>query len=140
MKKEETPLEYDAVAVLSGPEPQRSLLEEKVLEQMKRLKGRFAVAGGKTEGVGRKNVPSHIRYYPYLTHKELNALMLSARLIICRSGYSSLMDLAVLKKPALLIPTPGQPEQEYLADLHKGAAQYCIQHQSNLKLESAIVQ
>lgn len=140
MKKEETPLKYDAVAVLSGPEPQRSLLEEKVLEQMKRLKGRFAVVGGKTESSKETEPGPHIHYFSFLTHKELNALLLSAKLIICRSGYSSLMDLAVLKKPALLIPTPGQPEQEYLAELHKGAAQFCIQHQNNLKLESAIVQ
>jgi UDP-N-acetylglucosamine:LPS N-acetylglucosamine transferase len=126
--------------VLSGPEPQRSYLEEKVLDQMGRMKGNFAVVGGKTDEVGNRPLPSHIRYFAFLTHEELNELMLSAKLIICRSGYSSLMDLAVLEKPALLIPTPGQPEQEYLAELHVGAEQFTIQTQDGLHLEKVMIQ
>jgi len=35
--------------------------------------------------------------------------------VISRSGYTTIMDLAVLEKKAYFIPTPGQNEQEYLA-------------------------
>lgn len=48
----------------------------------------------------------------------LKGLILSAKMIICRSGYSSIMDLALLKRHANYIPTKGQPEQEYLALIH----------------------
>jgi UDP:flavonoid glycosyltransferase YjiC (YdhE family) len=43
--------------------------------------------------------------------------IVSAETIISRNGYSTLMDLQFLKKKAVLIPTPGQLEQEYLAGL-----------------------
>ena len=41
--------------------------------------------------------------------------MCASKLLVCRSGYSTLLDLSVIQSRAILIPTPGQPEQEYLS-------------------------
>src|SRR5690606_28996974 len=60
-------------------------------------------------------IPPHISYHKRLTKKDLLPLLRQASLVICRSGYSTLMDLAALGKKAIVIPTPGQTEQEYLA-------------------------
>ncbi|MNJ82678.1 hypothetical protein D3C87_00820 [compost metagenome] len=43
----------------------------------------------------------------------------SAEIIVSRNGYSTLMDLQFLNKKAVLISTPGQLEQEYLAEIHE---------------------
>ncbi|MEO6706954.1 MAG: glycosyltransferase, partial [Ginsengibacter sp.] len=56
-----------------------------------------------------------VRIENHLPAMELNVLMQQSRIIISRSGYTTVMDLATLRKKAILIPTPGQTEQEYLA-------------------------
>src|SRR5690606_15717840 len=61
------------------------------------------------------DLPSHIRYHTHLNAGQLSAALAAAILVICRSGYSTLMDLCTMGQKALLIPTPGQTEQEYLA-------------------------
>lgn len=105
--------------LISGPEPSRSLFESELLKQAAALtQYRFVVAAG-APGAGTPPgdvpvLPSHIRYHPYLGTSDLLDAILGSELVICRSGYSTLMDLAVLRKKALLVPTPGQTEQEYL--------------------------
>lgn len=120
--------EYDVVAVLSGLEPQRTLLEQQLLHEFVGTNKRVLIVRGKVNeppmSISKKNVTLR----PYLPDAELASALLGASLIISRSGYSSLMDYAALgllpaspssKSPSLrLIPTPGQPEQEYLAALH----------------------
>lgn len=99
--------------ILSGVEPHRSFLREAVVKRYKSSGEHLIIAGDdKASTVG--NVIS----LPYVRTEALKPLMLSAKHIICRSGYSMLMDLKVLNCEAELIPTPGQPEQEYLAQLH----------------------
>lgn len=101
--------------LLSGPEPLRTLLEEKLLRQAVLLTDfRFVVVGGKVGGSIPQGLPDHITYHSYLAGSALAPTLREAELVICRSGYSTLMDLTVLEKNALLIPTPGQSEQEYL--------------------------
>lgn len=102
--------------LLSGPEPQRSLLESKLLLQIKELtQFNFVIIGGNPSGNIPNPLPPHITYHTYLNASEVSNHIIDAALVICRSGYSTLMDLGILKKKALLIPTPGQTEQEYLA-------------------------
>lgn len=102
--------------LLSGPEPMRSILEEKMLQQAAVLKDyHFHIVAGNPSGAARAHLPAHITYTTYTSARELADAFVNARLVICRSGYSTLMDLAVFEKKALLIPTPGQSEQEYLA-------------------------
>lgn len=104
----------EILALISGPEPQRTILQEILTEQL--------LSTGKTcwivSGVPEKEVEfqeGKLRIFPHLQDRELSAAILKARTIICRSGYSTLMDLHALGKKAILIPTPGQSEQEYLA-------------------------
>lgn len=101
--------------VLSGPEPQRTLLEKNLLPQviMLNLPSVF-VRGLVTEKMGESEI-DQVKIVNYLKSDELQKVLEQSDVIVARSGYSTIMDLAVLKKRAVLIPTPGQPEQEYLA-------------------------
>jgi len=116
MQKEDLPIQYDFTAVLSGPEPQRTKLE-KILTDLfsKSSSHRFCIVRGTS--TERKNNPKkeNIKVFDLLTSEDLNLVMNTSAHIICRSGYTSIMDLIKLEKPATLIPTPGQYEQEYLA-------------------------
>ncbi|WP_229207968.1 glycosyltransferase [Dyadobacter beijingensis] len=103
------------LVLLSGPEPMRGILEEKVLRQAARIAGyHFHIIAGNPSGVAPAHLPAHITYATHANAEELAAALSAAGLVICRSGYSTLMDLVFLGKKALLIPTPGQSEQEYL--------------------------
>lgn len=70
--------------------------------------------------------------------KELEVEMANSKHIVCRSGYSSIMDLAALGKNAILVPTPGQTEQEYLAEKLKYEKKYYFEHQHEFNLMRAI--
>lgn len=101
--------------MLSGPEPQRSILASILWQQVQHYNGRVVFVEGSNDFVFPAEVPAHIQYHRQLTKEALLPLIEGASMVICRSGYSSLMDLAALHKKAILIPTPGQTEQEYLA-------------------------
>ena len=101
----------EVVMVLSGPEPSRSIFENKIREQLKDFKGRYVLV----QGLPNSNAIAEPNIIPYADPKTLTVLMQKAELVICRSGYSSVMDLLALGKKAVLIPTPGQTEQMYLA-------------------------
>lgn len=126
--------EYDVVVVLSGPEPQRTYLENILLEQAVTLPQRFLFVQGKTHTQGQYFISENVEVVAYLTTQTLNQVLCASQYVVCRSGYSSIMDLAALGKKALLIPTPGQTEQEYLAERlqARGIMPMQVQHQINL--------
>ncbi|MEI7587246.1 glycosyltransferase [Runella sp.] len=140
MEKYQKADEYEVAIVLSGPEPQRSFLENKLLEQAIDLPGRCIVVRGKTNTKEHYFAAEHIEVVSYLTARDLNEVLLSSKVVVCRSGYSSIMDLAVLGKKALLIPTPGQTEQEYLADFWAEQGYFLVQEQEKIDLEAALTQ
>ncbi|MBS1647296.1 MAG: glycosyltransferase [Bacteroidetes bacterium] len=106
---------YDVLLLLSGAEPQRSLLEQKLLFMYKDASSlKIALVRGSSAET-KKNIPKNVTVYPYASSKQLQHLLEVSKKIICRSGYSTLMDLHAVEKKATLIPTPGQSEQEYLA-------------------------
>lgn len=107
--------QYNWVALLSGPEPQRSALEALITEASETLDLRLAIVAGQPEAGTAPTMRGTITRFPHLDTPALSALIADSEAIICRSGYSTLCDLAALKRRALLIPTPGQTEQEYLA-------------------------
>ena len=123
--------------LLSGPEPQRSMLSDKLWQQVSSLSMPVVFVEGDAKAY-RNNVPAHIRHFPRVAGAELQDLIEKAQIVVCRSGYSTLMDLLLLKKKAILIPTPGQTEQEYLARtlLHRGA--FYAAPQKNFSLEKAL--
>lgn len=102
------------LVILSGPEPQRSILEEIILQQAAELPFQFIVVQGKSEKKETKHIQDNIQLITYCTTDELNHLILQSEIIISRGGYSTLMDLALFGKKCIFIPTPGQTEQEYL--------------------------
>lgn len=133
---------YDIGIVLSGPEPQRTYLEEKLLKDVKKLHSKtpeiqILFVKGKI-GSPEKEIYDNIEIHNYLTSHELNNKMAACKLIIARSGYSTIMDLAVMNKKAILIPTPDQTEQEYLADLHQRQGSFYAMSQSEFELEEAL--
>jgi len=120
--------------ILSGPEPQRTILENKVVDQIVNYPATATIVRGLP---GEKNIiPSTntIHFYNHLSSEELNNEAMKAEFIISRSGYSTVMDIAALRKKSILIPTPGQTEQEYLADhLMKKKFSFCVK-QNNFSL------
>lgn len=109
--------EVDILVMLSGVEPQRSYLEERIIQQAQHIKNRkFLFLKGIVDG-DKKKIESHIKILPFASGKQLNDLLLKANIVICRSGYSSVMDLYYLGKKVIFIPSKGQTEQEYLAEL-----------------------
>jgi UDP-N-acetylglucosamine:LPS N-acetylglucosamine transferase len=131
--------QYDICILLSGPEPQRTQLEFELLEQANELKGqKIIVIQGKTdERQSSKLVHPNLEIVSFLTTKELNRVFLQSKMIVSRSGYSTIMDLHRLKKKALLIPTPGQTEQEVLAESFNSSGVCDIQKQGAVDLKHA---
>lgn len=138
MQAEMSEHEYDVAVVLSGPEPQRTYLEQRLLEQAMLLPQKFIFIQGKTRAKEHHYVAENVEVVSYLTSQELNKVLLASKYLVCRSGYSSIMDLAALSKKALLIPTPGQTEQEYLADFFGNQNIFLVQKQEEIDLETGL--
>jgi uncharacterized protein (TIGR00661 family) len=109
------PTNKKVLAILSGPEPQRSILEKEILLKFWESPFRLTIVAGKHEK-SMPGLPGHIDYIRFADGAELKELILESEYIIARAGYSTLMDLISLQRKALIIPTPGQTEQEYLAE------------------------
>lgn len=114
-KGEEKEKDIDNLVILSGPEPQRTFLERKLLKKLGKTAGNHVLVRGRIKGSALEDT-GNITTYAFLHEKELGKLISRAKLVICRSGYSSILDLVRLGAKALLIPTPQQPEQKYLAE------------------------
>ena len=135
MKKNELSIKYDYLLLLSGPEPQRSLFEKKLLAEFKNSNQTILLVRGVVEKEQIKSQKGNITIYNFMKSAELEKAINESEIVIARSGYTTLMDLSVLEKKAFFIPTPGQFEQEYLAkrmsDLN--LAPFC--NQNNFSLE-----
>lgn len=125
------------IALISGPEPQRSIFEEILISEFKLHPEKSVIIRGKTESQKIETI-NNITLYPHLPTSELLEFLKNANLIICRPGYSTIMDLAVLNKKAVLVPTPGQTEQEYLARKLKGKGIFFSETQANFSLNTAL--
>lgn len=102
--------------VLSGPEPQRNILKQKLIRLLKNKKPDTVILEGKPALKREINKSDNIIYYNHLPASEMEDIIKSSKGIITRSGYTTIMELISLNCSALLIPTPGQTEQEYLAE------------------------
>ena len=106
---------YDLMVLLSGPEPQRSMLEKKLRGELLAFSGTVLFVKGQVEQEQKQEQKGNIHFYNFMTSVQLQKAIAESRALLCRSGYTTLMDLAKMGKKAFLIPTPGQFEQEYLA-------------------------
>jgi uncharacterized protein (TIGR00661 family) len=114
-QRKELPKEYDFCILLSGPEPQRTLLEEMIVPGLAGINGKIALVRGKPGSTEIIAAPQQVTVFNHLNTQELQELVQKSRFIVSRSGYTTVMELVSLGKKAILIPTPGQTEQEYLA-------------------------
>jgi uncharacterized protein (TIGR00661 family) len=138
LKKKKLKQDIDYFISLSGPEPQRTVLEHKIFEQIKHLKGKVVIGLGKPEDktVTKKN---NIEIYGFLDAEKQEEMMNRAKFIISRPGYTTVMDIIELeKRKALFIPTPSQPEQEYFGYLYDKKKLFEKVDQENLELRLAL--
>ena len=125
------------LVILSGPEPQRTIFEKIVVNQAVRKGIALTIVQGKTEK-RRDKTENQIRYISFADKNQLYDLIQASELVICRSGYSSIMDLSVLGKKAVFVPTPGQTEQKYLANRLKEQGVAYFEEQKEFRLDRAI--
>jgi UDP-N-acetylglucosamine transferase subunit ALG13 len=134
------PILYDCLLLLSGPEPQRTVLENIFLQQLKNYDGKFLMVRGLPNNEKQLTTTfANGKLVNYLNTPNLNVAMLQAKIIVCRSGYTTIMDLCKLEKKAILIPTPGQTEQEYLANYLQQEKYFFSTTQQNFNLQTAIL-
>jgi len=126
--------DVDCYVSISGPEPQRTILEDIILRQVYDVPGCVVVSLGKPEEAGRTWTHGRATVHAYVSRYQQQELMNRAHVIVSRSGYTTMMEIAELGKRALLIPTPGQTEQEYLAGLHSRLGNYYSVTQDRLDL------
>ena len=123
-------MSFFTLALLSGPEPQRSKFERIIISRRHIFPGKLIIVAGKPGDSVKKD--KDIQRYSWLDGPELKSLLESAGLVICRSGYSTIMDINLLGCPVIMVPTPGQPEQEYLASHMAGRYGISIIEQKEL--------
>lgn len=132
------PIVYDYCVLISGPEPQRSLFEQIVLAQLDRVSGKKIIVRGKPGTVDDVQDAAGVTIHQHLSGEQLQQVMQQSRFIICRSGYTTVMEILALHKKSILVPTPGQTEQEYLAErLMQQQWAYSVQ-QGQLNVADAI--
>ena len=124
--------------ILSGPEPQRSMLEKILEKQLSVYPGKVCIVRGMPGEKAKPADSAKVQWYNHLPAKDLQELMSAAELVICRSGYTTVMDLVKMQKKAILVPTPGQPEQEYLAVYLMQQQLFLSEQQDDLDLQSAL--
>lgn len=125
--------DLDAFISISGPEPQRSILERIVRDQLPHLPGRIVVALGRPEVSTVERVGA-TDLYGFLERAAQEEMINRARVIVARPGFSTISALAEVGRRALFIPTPGQTEQVYLAAYHqsRGTVHAAPQHRLRL--------
>jgi UDP-N-acetylglucosamine:LPS N-acetylglucosamine transferase len=141
-KKQFFETRYTAAIVLSGPEPQRSILEKKIRQELSEQQNSEAnyilIRGTRSKNDVLDTKIPNLEIHDVLTSTVLNQKILESAVVICRSGYSSIMDLVYLQKVAILIPTPGQTEQEYLATELMRQKQFFSQTQAEFDMQTAL--
>ena len=135
IERSDVPSNLDHLIMISGPEPQRSRLEEILLPQVSSLAGNNTVLLGSPAKEGLRTITPGCTVIGYASTAQKIELMNRAKCIVCRSGYTSMMELAELdKRRALFIPTPGQTEQEYLSWYYRENGWFYSESQYRLDL------
>lgn len=131
------PTDNEVLVLISGPEPLRSCLQKQLLHVLKELGKPSVMLCGLPNGES-EMVDGNVRILSHTSDEHFIDLVSRSRYIICRPGYSTLMDLHVLNRKALLIPTPGQTEQEYLAHRFQQCFGFTVLNQSSLTTDNVL--
>ena len=130
------PITIPLTILISGPEPQRTIFEQLMVKQSEELDMPVLIIRGLPNSNNKLTTSNkNLQYRNHLLASELSLVLQQSEMIIARSGYSTVMDLLALQKKAILIPTPGQTEQEYLGKkLSEEQLFFTVsQHEFNLK-------
>lgn len=122
---------WNRVGMVSGPEPHRSLMEAALRQWITSDSAPGLLIAGRPSG--QREQEGNLTVWPNPSRAELSSALHGATTVVCRSGYSSLLDLAALGKSAILVPTPGQPEQLQLARHWKKRWGMAMMSQSELE-------
>ncbi|MDQ7842669.1 MAG: glycosyltransferase family protein [Armatimonadota bacterium] len=133
------PRDVDVFITISGPEPQRSILERLVRAQLAGLPGRVVVTLGRPEGSGVERLGA-AEVYDFLDRRPQEEMMNRARVVVARPGFSTLSAVAEVERQAVFIPTPGQTEQMYLATYHHARGTIYAASQTRLRLPEAVAE
>jgi uncharacterized protein (TIGR00661 family) len=136
LQKKLLPKKYDLLVILSGPEPQRGMLERHLKAEIIKFSGDVIFIEGNIEKEQTTTTIGNVIYYNFMNSTELEQAFNESEMVLCRSGYTTIMDLAQLRKKAFFIPTPGQYEQEYLAKKFKKEGIVPFATQDDFKMEN----
>ena len=138
LEKKELPIKYDLMVILSGPEPQRTFLEQKLKNEVRLFAGKVLFIKGIIEYEQKMGQDENVTYYNFMTSSDIETAYNESEMVLCRSGYTAVMDLAKLQKKAFFIPTPGQFEQEYLAKRLKKNGFVPFAKQDDFRIENLL--
>lgn len=130
---------YKCLIILSGPEPQRSILENMLVKQLQQSKHQVILIRGLPNENSSLDLPKNITVFNHLSSKDMLKAYVNSEYLISRSGYSTLMDAYILQKKSIFIPTPGQTEQEYLGKRLAGKNMALVYKQVEFNLETALI-
>ena len=119
--------------ILSGPEPQREIFKQKLIKVLKDKEPMTLMLEGKPAKQGEIKRNGNITFYNHLPASGMKEIIEDSEYIISRSGYTTIMELVSLKCTALIIPTPGQTEQEYLAEYLAEKGWFITMSQNKIK-------
>lgn len=126
---------WDITAIASGPEPQKSEFIKIITSCLLRTGLKCLILKGNPLEINQEETIGNITFIGILDGEETAQAIKNSRIVISRSGYSTIMDLLYLNKGGILIPTPGQTEQEYLAQRMRELGWFKILKQNDLEHE-----
>jgi uncharacterized protein (TIGR00661 family) len=138
-EKKEFDIKYNLCIVLSGPEPQRSNFEKIILADVDKIQEKIFLVRGLPSETKIPDLNNNlIEIKNHLPSDELSTIIQQSKIIISRCGYSTIMDLVKLQKKAILVPTPGQTEQEYLGNYLLSKKIFYSANQQNFSFSVAL--
>lgn len=138
IKKENTGNTNKLLVLLSGPEPQRSIFEKKLLQQLIEFSIPAVFIRGLPGSADVMPSPERVKIFTHLSGNQLQHIINDSEIVISRPGYTTIMELLPLGKKCIFVPTPGQTEQEYLAKYLADKGWACTALQDHFSLAGLI--
>jgi uncharacterized protein (TIGR00661 family) len=125
--------------LLSGAEPQRTIFSNLLWKKAIKSDHHIIFVEGTENVTAPSLIPDHISYHKRLAQNDVEKALNAASFVICRSGYSTIMDLINFQKKAILVPTPGQTEQEYLSKRMMDKKIFMAANQNKFDIQTSLL-